>query len=147
MSSFFSNMSDFIIQNNILTTMTAVTLAFSTGTFIRSLVGDIIMPLLYLVILNKITFLSGAFKPITSNNIDNFIKESFQFILVIIFTFVIIVNILKRYIFKSPEKTASPAFVKIQPPVPSKQAPPASQQTSGNAAGAVVTDGFTNYYY
>jgi large-conductance mechanosensitive channel len=132
MSAFFNNMSDFIIQNNVLTTMVAVTLAFSTGTFIRSLVSDIIMPLLYFIIFNKITFLSGAFKSITSNNIDNFIKEIFQFILVIIFTFIIIVQLLKNYIFKSK---------------PVKQPTSTNQQSSGNTAGAVVTDGFTDYYY
>ena len=92
-----SSLKDFLIQNNILTTVAAVTIAFSAGTFIRSLVSDIILPSVYsLLRASKINLLNGAFKSVSSLNADNFIKELLQFVLVIVFTFVIIV-----YVFDS----------------------------------------------
>lgn len=97
-----SNIKTFIITNNILTTMAAVTIAFSTGTMIRSLVSDIILPSIYSLIIKKVKhvnmFLKGAFAPINTMNLDNFLKEIISWIMVIIVTYLIIGYALKKYI-------------------------------------------------
>jgi len=97
-----SDLSSFIINNNILTTAAAVAIAFSTGTMIISFVGDIILPSLYKLCVHKIKFLSGAFAPISNTNIDNFIKEFVSWIFVIIITYLLIEYALRRWVFKKP---------------------------------------------
>lgn len=91
-----TNMGDefisFLVDKNIPTSMAAVTIAFSTGTFIRSLSSDIVIPLLYSFL--PLDHLTTAFQPISRANIDNFIKEVLSFVLVLILTFVIL-----NYIF------------------------------------------------
>ena len=82
----------FLVDKNIPTSMAAVTIAFSTGTFIRSLSSDIVIPLLYSFL--PLDHLTTAFHPISRANIDNFIKEFVSFVLVLILTFVIL-----NYIF------------------------------------------------
>jgi len=84
------SLKEFIISNNIITTMAAVTIAFSTGTMIRSLAGDIILPALYAIIFYRFKRFSGAFAPINKLNTDNFIKELLSWIIVIIITFILI---------------------------------------------------------
>ena len=97
-----SDLSSFIINNNILTTAAAVAIAFSTGTMIRSFVGDIILPSLYKLFIHKIKILSGAFAPINNTNIDNFIKEFISWIFVIIITYLLIEYALRRWVFRKP---------------------------------------------
>lgn len=98
-----SDLKSFLIQNNILTTMAAVTMAFSTGTMIRSLVADIILPGIYFLILSRVkvvsSVISGAFAPISHVNIDNFLKEILSWIVVIIVTFILIEYVVRRYFF------------------------------------------------
>jgi large-conductance mechanosensitive channel len=75
----------FIVEHGILTTMASVTIAFSTGSFIRSLVSDIILPLM---LRNKANVL----------NYNNFLRELLTWVLVFILTFVIINYVFKRYV-------------------------------------------------
>jgi large-conductance mechanosensitive channel len=100
---FNTGLKNFIIQNNILTTMAAVTIAFSTGTFIRSFVGDIFMPILYSVFISRTSLKKKvglhAFKPISGSNVDNFVKELCSWIFVILFTFLIIQYVVRRYVY------------------------------------------------
>lgn len=62
----------FIIQNKILGTITGVTIAFSSGTMIRSLVGDIILPTNYLL-MRKIGI--ETFTPLPQVNIASFFER------------------------------------------------------------------------
>jgi len=98
MSSFNDNFSQFLITNNILGSMAAVTISFSTGVFLRSLVGDIIIPWVYSLVLNKVSRFRKVFAPITHNNIDNFIKEFVTWIFVVIITFIFIVYVMRSFI-------------------------------------------------
>lgn len=95
---------DFIISNNIITTMAAVTIAFSTGTMIRSLAGDIILPSLYALIFSRFQRFSGAFAPINKLNTDNFIKELLSWIIVIIVTFILIGYVFRLWVISAKKK-------------------------------------------
>lgn len=97
-SSFSDNFSEFLITNNILGSMAAVTIAFSTGVFMRSIVGDIIIPWIYSLLLSKVSRFRKVFSPITHTNIDNFIKEFVTWIFVIIITFIFITYIMKSFV-------------------------------------------------
>lgn len=101
------DLKSFVVGNNILTTMAGVTIAFSTGVMIRSLVGDIILPGVYTLIRRGQPSVSGAFAPISRNNLDTFVKELVSWIFVIIFTFILIEYIVKRMVLRGEVKQAS----------------------------------------
>jgi large-conductance mechanosensitive channel len=93
---------DFVLRNNIASTMAAVTIAFSTGTTIRSLACDIILPCIYAAFVKRMNILSGAFEPIRSINIDNFIKELFTWIMVVLITFLLIEYVFRYWMLHVP---------------------------------------------
>jgi len=107
-----SDLKTFLVTNNILTTMASVTMAFSTGTMIRSLVSDIILPSIYGLFVSRIKplsgVLSGAFAPINKLNFDNFLKELFQWVVVIVITFMLIEYVVRRWILKVYPTTPTP---------------------------------------
>lgn len=153
-----SDLKTFLIQNNVLTTMFAVTVAFSTGTMIRSLVSDIILPSIYTLFISRLsplsTALSGAFAPINHLNLDNFLKEILSWIVVIFIAFIFIEYFIRRYLFKitpitNEQKIITPEVQPMKPlpsfaPVNSKISNmEKNNQGSSNIAGAIVTDDFT----
>lgn len=103
------SLKDFIVSNNIITTMAAVTIAFSTGTMIRSLAGDIILPTLYSLFFYRLRGVAGAFAPINKLNMDNFIKEFLSWIIVIGVTFFLIGYVFKLWVVSSKSKTPTDA--------------------------------------
>lgn len=139
MSADSHDLKSFILNNNIMTTMAGVTIAFSTGTMIRSLVGDIVMPALYAFInflLKRKVGEDTAFASISAFGVDKFLKELITWILVIVLTYLFIVYIMKRYVGepkpkqedKKPEPVQPPQHVPVQPaqiqPVPQQQRAP-----------------------
>ena len=84
------SLSEFVIKHNILTTVAAVTIAFSSGTMIRSLVSDIILPCLYSLFVRNVNELNTAFKPLSSINVDNFLREFVSWVLVLLVTYFLI---------------------------------------------------------
>ena len=105
-----NDLKSFIFNNNILGTMSAVTIAFSTGTMIRSLVGDLILPSVYSI------FNSGTagFTGLSSDNVSKFIKEFISWLIVILITFIFIDYILKKFIWK-PEQSKKDEDKKTEP--------------------------------
>lgn len=93
---------DFIQRHNIITTMCAVTIAFSTGTMIRSLVSDILMPSLYSLFVRRVNGLNTAFEPISKMNVDNFIRELFSWIAVLFITYLLVGLAFSWSVTKSP---------------------------------------------
>lgn len=90
-----TDLKTFIFNNNILGTMSAVTIAFSTGTMIRSLVGELILPSIYSI------FNSGTagFTGLTGENVSKFIKEFISWLIVIVITFIFIDYVLKKFVW------------------------------------------------
>jgi large-conductance mechanosensitive channel len=99
-----TDLKSFIFNNNILGTMSAVTIAFSTGTMIRSLTGELILPSIY-SIFNSST---EGFKGLTGLNVSNFMKEFISWLIVILITFVFIDYILKKFIWTPDTKKEEP---------------------------------------
>ena len=91
-----TDLKTFIFNNNILGTMSAVTIAFSTGTMIRSLVGELILPSIYSI------FNSGTagFTGLSGENVSKFIKEFISWLIVILITFLFIDYVLKKFVWK-----------------------------------------------
>ena len=90
-----TDLKTFIFNNNILGTMSAVTIAFSTGTMIRSLVGELILPSIYSI------FNSGTagFSGLSGENVSKFIKEFISWLIVIVITFIFIDYVLKKFVW------------------------------------------------
>lgn len=127
----------FVISNNIATTMAGVTVAFSTGIFIRSLVGDIILPSIYGLFVNKLNINpSGAFAPLSKLNVDIFIKEFVSWIFVIIFTFIIVEYVIRRWMLKTPSA-----------PVPATTPAHKKDDTSGGSVSGGEDGGTEHFYY
>lgn len=125
----------FVLGNNLLTTAAAVTCAFSTGTMIRSLVGDLVLPGIYKLILHKVSYVEGAFAPISRLNIDNFVKELVTWIFVIILTFILIEYVIRRGLLKIYPQTHSEVVPEMKPLVPKIYQEKKHNQTT-SAAGA-----------
>lgn len=99
-----SDLKTFIFNNNILGTMGAVTIAFSTGTMIRSLVGELILPSIYSIFNSE----TSGFAGLSGENVSKFIKEFISWLIVILITFLFIDYVLKRFIWTpEQEKTDS----------------------------------------
>lgn len=158
---------DFLVNNNILTVMAAVTIAFSTGLMMRSLVGNIILPGLYQVIFKKDSPWLQSFAPISASKVSDFIKDGVSWILVILFTFLLIEYVIRRWLLKIPYKKPDdkkPAGVKqeVKPemrpvPAPMFAAPVrrvtkqehdvnSTNNTAGSVAGGEDSDGYRNYW-
>lgn len=154
---------DFLVNNNILTVMAAVTIAFSTGLMMRSLVGNIIVPGLYQIIFKKDSPWLESFSPISANKVSDFIKDAVSWIFVILFTFILIEYVIRRWLLKIPYKKPDdkkPAVKQEVPrpvpaPVPAMIARhPVRQEkdlgsinnTAGSVAGGEDGDGYRNYW-
>lgn len=94
------NLKYFVISNNILPTTAAITIAFSSGIMIRSLIGDIIVPIIYGLFITsmKTKSLKSAFASITAVNISTFIKEFISWLMVIAVTFILIEYVFIRWL-------------------------------------------------
>jgi len=85
----------FIQSNDIITTISGVTVAVAAGNMIRAFVNEIVFPVFYYLIDTKY---NGDFSPINSKNIAKFSKETIAFIFTLIATYVF-VKYLLRFMF------------------------------------------------
>ena len=133
-----NDLKSFVLGNNLLTTAAAVTCAFSTGTMIRSLVGDLVLPAIYKLILHKVTYVEGAFAPISKLNVDNFIKEIVTWVFVIILTFILIEYVIRRGMLKMypPHMTTSEVIPEMRPLLAPQTHQEKKMSQTMNAAGA-----------
>jgi large-conductance mechanosensitive channel len=150
MSAESHDLKSFLINNNILTTMAGVTIAFSTGIMIRSLVGDIILPSFYFLfhMLRDIPYGGqfSAFAPLSAMNCDNFVKELVTWIVVVIVTYFFIVYVMKQYLLKKTAIDAAAPAPKTPPAVAPVAVVPVAKTTGGkmddhDSGSAVVMGG------
>lgn len=156
---------DFLVNNNILTVMAAVTIAFSTGLMMRSLVGNIILPGLYQAVFKKESPWLESFSPISAGKVSDFIKDAVSWIFVILFTFLLIEYVIRRWLLKIPYKkpddkkpVVKQEVVFVPPPPPPMMVAPPRQEThqehdlnstnntAGSVAGGEDGDGYRNYW-
>ena len=79
------NISEFINSQNIIGTISGVTIAISAGNTIRSFVNEIIFPILYYILKSKTK--TSEFSPISYEHLSIFGKELMTFLFVLISTF------------------------------------------------------------
>ena len=96
------------INNKIISVISAVTIAFSTGIVIRSLVSNIILPLIWAPFINKKSKYYIDFPPISYVNVNYFIKDSVSWIFVIVITFLTREYLVRRVIFRAEKPTEKP---------------------------------------
>jgi large-conductance mechanosensitive channel len=94
----YDEFKNFLIDNRIITTLVGVIIAYSAWELIQSFVGDIILPTIYFLFLQRITNknASNIFEPMNKLNIPNFIKELVSFIIVLMITFFMIFELMKN---------------------------------------------------
>ena len=142
--SFSNDLKGFVINNNILTTAAAMTIGFSSGTMIRSLVGDIVLPGIYRLVLSRVNLMSGAFAPINKLNVDNFLKEIVSWIFVIVLTFILIEYVIRRSILKLHPQVAQEKPISLNtytPPSPVRQPMVVQEKKkddNGTIAGGII---------
>ena len=108
----FEGLKEFIIDNRIVGTTTGVILAYTALATVRSMVGDILLPLFYFFIIVPIfriilpisknldnDLISHIFEPVSKLDISNFLKELITFIFIVFTTFFFI-----QYLFKHLSK-------------------------------------------
>jgi large-conductance mechanosensitive channel len=86
----------FLKNNDVVTTISGVTVAVAAGNMIRSFVNEIVFPIFYYLIKTKY---NGDFSPINAKNIAKFSKESMAFIFTLIATY-LFVKYLLRFMFQ-----------------------------------------------
>jgi large-conductance mechanosensitive channel len=96
---FQENLKTFIIDNGIIGTMAGVSIGIVTKDLISSLVGDIIIPVIIILLLKLNMKSLTDILPVngkSSLNITNFIKQFISWILVIVITFVFVKGAVQR---------------------------------------------------
>ena len=107
-------MSDFINSQNIIGTISGITIAVSAGNTIRSFVNELIFPTLYYVFRSHLKgsgFTKGSkasdFSHISYKHVFLFLKEFVTFICVLILTFYFVKSIMARLFILKPIGTTN----------------------------------------
>ena len=103
------NISEFINTQNIIGTISGVTIAISAGNTIRSFVNEIIFPIIYYIFKSKIN--TTEFLPISYEHLSVFGKELMTFIFVLISTFYFVKIVMAKLFDIKQAKTSSNAGV------------------------------------
>ena len=88
------NISEFINSQNIIGTISGVTVAVSAGNTIRSFVNEIIFPTFYYIFRNNIK--ASKFTPISYEHVSIFCKEFITFLFVLVLTFYFVKNVMAQ---------------------------------------------------
>jgi len=107
----FQNFKKFLIDNNIIATTAGVLIAYSAWDFIQSFVGDLVLPGVYFLIIDRFIsngFVSSVFEPVNKLNLPKFITRLISFSIVIIFTFLFIQFVIKNWVNKNDTQIPLP---------------------------------------
>ena len=127
--------SDFVANNGILAAAAGITIGFATATFVKSLVSDIIIPVIFLVIVS-ISKNTGGFvsKFLNSKELrfTNFVSELITWVLIVVAAYLVIDAIRRNIKSKAMTQVQAPAAVMgvhMVGPAPVVQTQPASVPT------------------
>ena len=104
----------FLSDNNILATTAGVLIAYSAWDLIQSFVGDLTLPAIYFVFIQRFIsnkFVSKVFEPVNKMNIPKFISRLISFIIVLVITFWTIHYIITNFSTNSTNSTAPAARI------------------------------------
>jgi large-conductance mechanosensitive channel len=122
------NFKQFLLDNNIIATTAGVLIGYSAWDFIQSLVGDLILPGLYFLIVGrfiKSDFVSSVFEPVNKLNLPKFFTRLISFTFVIIFTFLFIQYVIKNWVNNKVVSSAIPNHTpSLEGNVAAKNMPP-----------------------
>lgn len=96
-----SSFSDFIISNGILASSAGITIGFATATFVKSLVADVIMPLIFVIVMKlskKTGGFVGNFLSAKELRFTNFVSELITWTLIVLTAFMVIQAIHKEFV-------------------------------------------------
>jgi large-conductance mechanosensitive channel len=98
------NIKDFFVKNNLLTTMASVSIGLVTSDFIKSFVGDIILP--FIVYLMRLTHIKFLQIPLSTNTKFHFLKffRSLVSLIVIVYTTYFFISYLSRLVIREDKK-------------------------------------------
>lgn len=95
---------DFFVKNNLLPAMASVSIGLVSSDFIKSLVSDIIFPLM--VFLLRSTHIKALQIPLTNNTKFNFIKffRSLVSLIIIVYTTYFFISYLSKLVIKEEKQ-------------------------------------------
>lgn len=114
------NFKKFLLDNNIIATTAGVLIAYSAWDFIQSFVGDLVLPGIYFLFIQRFVssgFVSSVFEPVNRLNLPKFITRLISFTVVISFTFLFIQYVIKYWLTDN-------ALITPDTSVPSPPSPP-----------------------
>jgi large-conductance mechanosensitive channel len=98
---------EFFINNNLLPAMASVSIGLVSSDFVKSLVGDIIFPLIVLIL--RSTKIKALQIPLTNNTKFDFLKffRSLVSLIVIVYTTYLFITYLSKLVGKDEKKIES----------------------------------------
>jgi large-conductance mechanosensitive channel len=115
----FQNFKKFLLDNNIIATTAGVLIAYSAWDFIQSFVGDLVLPGIYFLFIQRFIsngFVSSVFEPVNRLNLPKFITRLSSFLIVISFTFLFIQYVIKNWLTDTSLTTSSSSVTLPTPP-------------------------------
>ena len=83
---------DFVAQNGIVATTAGITIGFATATFVKSLVADVVMPVIFMILV-KSTGKASFFSKFLSDKeflFTNFVSEFITWILIVLTAWIVL---------------------------------------------------------
>lgn len=109
MDSIASSFKQFIIENGIISVSAGITVGFATATFVKSFVADVVMPLIFMVLVNVVGRVNSGASSFMSKFLAakefrfvNFVSELLTWILIIFAAYLILQLIVVKYLRNAP---------------------------------------------
>ena len=115
------NFKKFLLDNNIIATTAGVLIAYSAWDFIQSFVGDLVLPGIYFLFIQRFItngFVSSVFEPVNRLNLPKFIARLISCTVVISFTFLFIQYVIKNWLTDNTLTTPDKQGNVPSPPTP-----------------------------
>ena len=130
-----SDLRDFLTKNNIVLTAAAITIGIASASFIKSFVGNVLMPSVYFVI-GKIILqnvnnklyesVTDIFGDKAEFDFDSFIKELLTWIFIVIGAYLIMDYFIRRWLLAKPDDSPKVLIAHPVSPAPAYSPPPAT---------------------
>lgn len=122
----------FLASNGVISTAAGITIGFATATFVKSFVADVIMPLIFLMVVNIVSRINkkggSFFEKFLANKefrFTNFVSEFITWILIIVAAFLILDLFVRKYLVaQNVPATGGNVFAPPPAAVPSVVPPP-----------------------
>lgn len=145
------NFKEFIVKNGVVSTAAAITIGFATATLVKSIVSDVIMPVIFLLLVRGVGRLNrnvgGFFAQFLATKhfrFTNFVSEAITWVLIVMAAFLVLDLVVRKTLGNAvtspaPQNVFSPAQPAVA--IPAVVTVPMSGGNVSPSAGnaAVVT--------